>query len=320
MLLAFGFSVEAEQSGKVHRIFILRSGSPFPSRAAPGHEELLQGLRELGYIEGKNISIDYRYAESKPGPVSDLAGDLARLKVDVIVTSPGPQAVRAAQRASRTIPIVMTGTTADPVEAGFAVSLASPGGNITGLVSMSLQLDGKRLEMLKEVFPQISRVAIIAPRQPFSIALLKQWKKELDAVGQALGIQSVAVVRTEDIQSTFSVIRQGRHDALLVPSSPFTIAHRARIIEFASKRRLPSIFSRREFVEAGGLMSYAADQTDILRRAAIFVDKILKGAKPADLPIEQPTKFELVISLKTAKALGLKIPAHLLMAANKVIE
>jgi putative ABC transport system substrate-binding protein len=321
MLLAFGFSVEAEQSDKVHRIVILRSGSPSPSRAAPGHEELLQGLRDLGYVEGKNIYIDYRYANSKTGRASEVAEELARLKVDVIVTSPAPQAVRAAQRATRTIPIVMTGTTLDPIKAGFAVSLARPGGNITGLVSLSLQLTGKRLEILKELYPQISSVAIVVPPQAFfNDDLRKERKKELAAVGKALGIQSVAIVHSEDIDSMFSIISQERHDALLVPSSAFTIAHRARIIKFAAKRRLPSIYSRREFVEAGGLISYAADQTDIFRRAASYVDKILKGTKPADLPIEQPTKFELVINLKTAKSLGLKIPGHLLMAADKVIE
>jgi putative ABC transport system substrate-binding protein len=318
VLVVAGALAEAQPEKRVRRIGILRSGSASSLNSASQHEVLRQGLRELGYVEGKNLLIEYRYGENDPDRLSELARELVQLKVEVIVPSPGPRPVRAVQRATRTVPIVMTGTTVDPVKAGFAVSLARPGGNITGLVNLSLELDGKRLELIKEAFPQISRVAIIGPPQPSSI--VKERKSSLKAVRQTLGIASAVNVSSDDIENTFSNIIRDRYEALLVVSTWYAVAHRQRIIDFAAKRRLPAIYTRHTFVEAGGLMSYAADETDVFRRVATYVDKILKGSMPADLPIERPTKFELVINLKTAKQIGLTIPQSVLYRADKVIK
>jgi len=317
-LLAGPLPAEAQQTGKVYRIGILRSGSPSSKFYASQHKILRQDLRELGYMEGKNLLIEYRYAESKPERLPNLAAELVGLKVDVIFVSPGPPAIRAAQRATRTIPIVIPGTNIDPVAAGFVVSLARPGGNITGLVNFDAKLHGKRLELLKEAFPRISRVAILWP-----IRQQKQAMKEIEVVGRALGIQIQTVVasrRIEGIESTFAAISQGRPDGFLVASARSTLAHRGRIIDFAAKRRLPTIYARSRFVKTGGLMSYGANRADLWHRAATYVDKILKGSKPADLPVEQPRKFDLVINLKTAKKLGLTIPPTLLLQATKVIK
>ncbi len=242
--------------------------------------------------------------------------ELVRLKVDVIVTTGNPRAIRAAQRATRTIPIVMGGS-ADPVEAGFVMSLARPGGNITGISNLDWILNGKRLEILKEAFPRISRGAILWPP-----AVRDQHMKEVETAGQALGIQiqSVVVRRTNGIESALSAISRERPDGLIVPISSPNIRHRARIAEFTAKRRLPTIYGRSQFVKAGGLMSYGADRQHLFRRVATFVDKILKGAKPADLPVEQPTKFELIINLKAAKQIGFTIPPEVLFRADKVIK
>jgi putative ABC transport system substrate-binding protein len=278
---------------------------------------LRQGLRELGYVDGQNLVIEYRSAEGKPERRPEMAAELVRLKVDVIVTPGGPGVIRAAEGATRTIPIVIAGFRVDPVEAGFVVSLARPGGNITGLTNLDEQLHAKRLELLKEAFPRISRVAILWPPDQ-----QKQGMKELDAAGQALGIQirSLLARRLGDVESAFSAISQERPDGLLVGLSRLINRHRAQIVEFTAKRKLPTIYSQRRFVDAGGLMFYGVKVSDLFRRAATYVDKILKGAKPGDLPVERPTKFELVINLKTAKQLGLTIPPEILMRADRVIK
>jgi putative ABC transport system substrate-binding protein len=271
-------------------------------------------------MEGKNLLIEYRYAESKLNRLPDLAAELVRLKVDALVISPSPSTIRAALGATRTIPIVMFATPVDPVKAGFVESLTRPGGNLTGLVNLSSQLHAKRLELLKEAIPSISRVAII-----WNSSQKKQAIKEVKAAAQALGIQIQYLVVEDRIglaslESALSSISQERPHGLLVASMRTTLRHRARIIDFAAKRRLPTMYARTRFVDTGGLMSYDAARQDLIRRVVAYVDKILKGAKPADLPIEQPRKFELVINLKTAKQLGLTIPPEVLFRADKVIK
>ena len=316
-LLAAPLPTEAQQTNKVYRIGYLSSRPGLPATNSTVIA-LLQGLRELGYVEGQNLVLEYRYGKTKNRP--KLAADLVRLKVDVIVVPHGPPSILAAQGATRTIPIVLAGVHVDPAEAGFVDSLARPGGNITGLTNLGAQLHPKQLELLKEAFPRISSVALLWPR-PHK----KQAMKEVEAVGQALGIQIQSLVfsggsKLDDLESAFSAISQERTDGLLVVSFGFTLRHRARIIDFAAKRQLPTIYDRNIFVDAGGLMSYNADRKEMARRVATYVDKILKGAKPADLPVEQPTKFELVINLKTAKKLGLTIPPEVLYRADKVIK
>ncbi len=323
-LLAVPLPTEAQQAGKVYRIGWLGVGGPgslrrFKLKPSPQHIAFRQRLGELGYVEGQNLVIERRWAEGKLGRLPDLAAELVRLKVDVIVTSSAPPAIRAAQQTTRTVPIVMVGADVDPVEAGFVVSLARPGGNITGLTNFASRLHPKRLELLKEAFPRISRVAIL-----WSPAVRDQRMKEVETIGQALGIQIRSVVPTghalSDLESVFSTISRERPDGLLVVTSGLTIRYRARIAEFAIKKRLLTMYTRSRFVKAGGLMSYGTNRPDLYRRAATYVDKILKGAKPADLPVERPTKFELVINLKTAKQIGVTIPPTLLLQATKVIK
>ncbi len=316
-LLVGPLPAEAQQTGKVYRIGYLSSRPDLPATNSTVIA-LLQGLRELGYVEGQNLVLEYRSGKRKHRP--KMAADLVRLKVDVIVVPHGPPSIRAAQRATRTIPIVLAGVHVDPAEAGFVVSLARPGGNITGLTNLAAQLHPKQLELLKEAFPRISRVALLWPR-PHK----KQAMKEVEAVGQALGIQIQSLVVSgrstlDDLESAFSAISQERSDGLLVVSFGFTLRHRARIIDFAAKRQLPTIYDRNIFVDAGGLMSYNADRKDLVRRVATYVDKVLKGAKPGDLPVEQPTKFELIINLKTAKQIGVTISPAVLLQATKVIK
>ena len=316
-LLAGPLPAEAQQAGKVYRIgYLTTSGAGSPATNSM-YIALLQGLRELGYVEGQNLVIEYRSPKRKHR--FKTAAELARLKVDVIVTSPAPPWIRAAKRATRTIPIVMGGVHVDPVEAGIVASLARPGGNITGLTNLAAKLHAKQLELLKEAFPQISRVAILWPQQH-----QKHGMKEVEAVGQGLGIQIQSLVvtgrRLISLESAFSAISRERSDGLLVASSPSILASRARIIEFTAKRRLPTIYDSSLFLDAGGLMSYGADFQHLYRRVATYVEKILKGAKPADLPVEQPRKFDFVINLKTAKQLGLTIPPEVLYRATKVIK
>ncbi len=316
-LLAGPLPAEAQQAGKVYRIGYLGSRSPLPTTEIA----FWQGLHELGYVEGQNLIIEKRYAGFVKRPLGELADKLAaelvRLKVDVIVTSSAPPVIGAAQRATRTIPIVMGGVHVDPVEAGFVVSLARPGGNITGLTNLSLKLHPKRLELLREAFPRISRVAILWPPDHQKHAM-----KEILTEAQALGIQIQAVVvsGSKSVESAFSAISRERPDGLIVATTALIIRRRARIIEFTAKRRLPTIYAQRQFVDAGGLMSYGVKVRDLFRRAATYVDRILKGAKPGDLPVEQPTKFELIINLKTAKQLGITIPPEVLFRADKVIK
>jgi len=313
-LIAAPLPAEAQQVGKVHRIGYLS----FRWTKAQKHQmdAFKQGLSELGYVEGQNYVIEYRNAKGERERVPEVAAELVRLKVDVILTSPGRRPTHAAQQATRTIPIVMSGSRVDPVEAGYVDSLARPGGNMTGLADLRAELYGKRLELLKEAIPRISRVTMLLNR-----GQLKRWGKEIEAEGQALGIQVQSVrVRRNNIETTLSEISRKTEGLSVTAAGGASVSNRARIIDFAAERRLPAIYDRSRFVDAGGLMSYGTDILDLYRRAATYVDKILKGAKPADLPIERPKKFILAINLKTAKQLGITIPPTVLYQATKVIK
>ena len=306
---------EAQQPKKVYRIGFL--GGSSASAYARFIEAFRQGLRDLGYEDGQNITIDYRYGEGKRDRLPDLSAELVRLRVDVIVVS-GALAISALKNATKTIPIVMT-TVEDPVAQGFVASLARPGGNITGLTNLAPELSGKRLELLKETISKVSRVAVLwDPSTPGSAVTFK----ETQVVAPALSVQlqSLEVRNSNDFEGAFRAATTERAGALIVLQSLLTNAHRQRIVDLAVNNRLPAMYTQTEYVEVGGLMSYAPSYTDIYRRAAVYVDKILKGAKPADLPVEQPTKFELVINLKTAKQIGLTIPPNVLARADKVIK
>ena len=316
MLLAVGFSADAQQQGKVPRIGYLSAQSL--SAEASRLDGFRQALRELGHVEGKNIVIDYRFAEGKFGRLADLAAELVRLKVNVIVTGGSP-GTRAAQQATRTIPLVMT-LVGDPIE--FVASLAKPGGNITGLTQLAPQLSGKRLELLKEAFPKISRVAVFV-----DLAVTAQQRsrsfQETQLAAEALGIklQSLEIRGPDpDLDGAFRTATSERASALNILSGPVLFLRRKRVEDLAAKSRLPAIYPHTEFVEDGGLMFYGPDFFDLFRRAASYVDRILKGAKPGDLPVEQPTKFELIINLKTAKQIGLTIPPNVLARADRVIR
>ena len=307
--------VQAQQPAKVPRIGLL---SPFsPSGTSPWHQAFRQGLRDLGWVEGKNISIEYRYAEGRNDRLPDLAADLVRLKVDIIVASVSTDAL-AAQKATRAIPIVMA-SAGDPVSSGLVESLARPGGNITGLSQMAAELAGKRLELLKEMVPKLSRVAVLW--NPQGRSSTQSWN-ELQLPARQLGVQlqSLPVRSPNDFAKAFEDATRARAGALAIMPDPVFVTNLKRIADLAAKHRLASIFHLREFADAGGLVTYGIDRSDMFRRAATFVDKILKGAKPADLPVEQPTRFELVINMKTAKALGLTLPPSLLLRADQVIE
>ena len=316
-LAAWPLAAEAQQAGKVPRIGYLSWGS-LASGPNPYRDAFLQGLRERGLIEGQNIAIEYRSAEGRFDRLPDLAAELVLLKVDVIVTSTTP-AIQAAKQATSTIPIVMA-VAGDPVVTGLVASLARPGGNITGLSQLAPELAGKRLELLKETLPKLTRVAVLWNSS--STAMIHTFREAQVAV-EALGLklQSMEVQGDPaDFERVFLAITRERPDGLFVTLDPFTSLHRRRIVELAAKNRLPAMYASREFVDAGGLMAYGPSLPDMWRRSATFVDKILKGAKPSDLPIEQPTKFELVINLKTAKALGLTIPSSLLLRADQMIQ
>ena len=304
MLFALCSSAQAQQPKKVPRIGYLGGATASnPARI----DAFRQGLRELGYVEGKNISIEYRA----------LAADLVRLMVDVIVT-PGATATRAAKETTSTIPIVMA-QDPDPVATGFVASLARPGGNITGLSSLAPEISGKQLELLKEIVPRLSRVAVLwASSNPGNAQALREMERAAGVFGVKL--QSLDILAPKDIETAFRAASKERADAVLVLASGVAAAHRTEIAGLAIKSRLPAIYPRLEFVEDGGLMSYGASFTDMDRRAATFVDKILKGAKPADLPVEQPKKFEFIINLKAAKQIGLTIPPNVLARADKVIK
>ena len=288
-----------------------------PAASANRVKEFQQGLRELGYIEKKNIALDYRYADGKLDRLPALARELVQLKVDVIVTA-GGQATRAAKQATSTIPIVMTND-ADPVGSGFIASLARPGGNITGLSTLAPELGGKRLEILREIISKLSRVAVIGTStQPGHVQATKEL--ELAAKGFNLQLLQLDVLERKDIEPAFRAARKEQAEAALTLNSPVFNSHRTRIIELALKYRLPTMYDRIEFVEDGGLMTYGVNFNDLDRRAATYVDKILKGRKPADLPVEQPTKFEFIVNLKAAKQIGLTIPPNVLVRADRVIR
>ena len=317
VLVMTGALAQAQQSKRVPRIGYLASSQPALESARS--EAIRRALHELGYIEGQSIVIEYRYAEGKLDRLPELAAELVGLKVDLIVALGGSLPIRAARNATKTIPIVMGSTAIDPVEAGFVESLARPGGNVTGITNLSGNLGSKRLELLKEAVPKVFRIAVLHDGSRGSVFELKE---NLPLAARALGltIQPWEVRDADSFERVFAALSKERPDGIYVPVGPLMRDNRKKVAGFALKNRLPSVYSSREAVDAGGLMYYGADLVDIYRRAATYVDKILKGAKPADLPVEQPTMFELVINLKTAKALGLKIPAHLLMEANKVIE
>jgi putative ABC transport system substrate-binding protein len=308
--------VDAAQESKIAKIGVLIPATP----AATAHflEAFRQGLRELGHVEGKTFVLELRYAEARAERLPEFARHLVSLKVDVIMTGTD-LAIAAAKQQTHTIPIVMTSST-DPVGTGFVASLARPGGNVTGLSTISPELSGKRLELLKEAVPGLSRVAFLW--NPDVRGTVLDYKEtEGAARSLRLELQSVEVPRAEDLDRAFSAVTKQRAQALIVPApNPVLFANRGQIVGFAQRNRLPSIYAQKEYVEVGGLMSYGPSLPDMYRRAATFVDKILKGAKPADLPVEQPTRFELVVNLKAAKALGLTIPQSVLIRADRVIQ
>ena len=306
---------QAQHPTKIPRIGFLITSSP--SAIAPRMDAFRQGLRELGYVEDKNIVIERRHAEGQFDRLPALAAELVSLKVDVIISS-GPTATRSAKAATSTIPIVMTFDD-DPVGSGFVASLARPGGNITGLSTLSPEISGKQLELLKEIVPRLGRLAVIgtSTRQGTEQSL-----KELETAAAAFGVklQYLDIPNSKDIESAFRAAGKGRADAVIILQSPVFNSYRAQIANLALKSRLPAAYPRREFVEDGGLMSYGVSIDDLDRRTAGYVDKVLKGAKPADLPVEQPKKFELVINLTAAKQIGLTIPPNVLARADKVIK
>ncbi len=318
VILTAPLIAEAQQPKNVPRIGLLITNSR--SSESTSIEAFHRGLQELGYVEGQNIVIEYRYADGKLDQLPQFAAELVRLNVEVIVTSGSPP-THAAQQATKTIPIVMA-VVGDPIEAGFVASLAKPGGNITGLTVMSRQLSGKRLELLKEASPEISRVAVFVDgtltAQQLSASL-----QEAQLASQAVGItlQYLDVQGPNpDLDGAFSTATSQRAEALIIPPGPVLNLHKKRVVDLVAQSRLPAMYFTRGFVEAGGLMSYGPSPSDNWRRAATYVDKILKGTKPADLPVEQPMKFELVINLKTAKALGITMPPSLLLLADEVIQ
>ncbi len=314
-LVVAGAVAQAQQPKNIPRIGYLTSVSPATDSGR--REAFRQGLRELGYVEGKNIAIENRYAEGEFHRLPDLAGELVGLKVDVIVVSSMP-GVLAAKNATQIIPIIMTNV-GDPVGEGVVASLARPGGNVTGLTGVAPDLSGKRLELLKETIPRLSRVGVLWDPRTHAISVLF---KETQGAARPLDVQlqSLEVRQPEDFESAFKAAIEGRTDAVAVLQSGFITTHRKRIVELATKNRLPTMFGEGAHVESGGLMSYGPSYDDLFRRSAIFVDKILKGRKPADLPVEQPTKFELVINLKTAKQIGLTIPPNVLARADRIIR
>jgi putative ABC transport system substrate-binding protein len=310
-------AVEAQQPTKIPRVGFL-TGASLSSQSAR-NEAFRQGLRELGYVEGKNIVIEWRSYEGKMDRLPVLAAELVRLKVNVIVAG-GSSDIRAAKEATSTIPIVMLAGAGDAVASGFVASLARPGRNITGLSTLRPELSGKRLEILTETIPKLSRVAFIASSNNDDFS---QELKEIETAAGAFGLtlQHLDIKSAKDIEIAFQAANKGRAGAVLFRvAGPYAAARRPQIAEFAVKNRLPVIYESAEYVASGGLMSYGVSTTDVARRAAVYVDKILKGTKPADLPVEQPTKFEFIINLKTAKQIGLTIPPNVLARADKVIK
>ena len=317
-LLALGSLTEAQQPKKVPRIGYLSGQGPASDSTLS--EGIRLALRERGYIEGQNIAIEYRYAEGKRYRFPELAAELVRLKVDIILVSGGDLLIRPAMNASKTIPIVMTGAGLDPVKSGLIESIAHPGGNVTGITNLGWELGGKRLELFKEAVPKLVRLAVLyEPANPGSVLELKE-VLPVAARALKLTIQPWEVRGVDDFDRVFAALIKQRPDGLYVLAGPLMAASGKRIAGFALKNWLPSVYYHREAVDAGGLMYYGADLADSYRRVAYFVDRILKGAKPADLPVEQPMKFEFVINLKTAKQIGLTIPQWTLMKADRVIR
>jgi putative tryptophan/tyrosine transport system substrate-binding protein len=318
VLLAVGVIAEAQQPKKVPRIGYLSALDPASESIRT--EPFRLALRELGYIEGQNIAIEYRYGEGKRDRAPGLAADLVRLNVDTIVVAGGDTWIETAKNATKTIPIVMMGQGPDPIKAGFVESLARPGGNVTGLTNLSVQLGGKRLELLKEAVPKLARGAVLY--DPAIPAGVLDVKEVLPAAARALGltVRSWEVRAADGFDRVFATLGKQRPDGLYLPTGALIRDNAKRIADFALKSRLPSVYPYSEAVDAGGLMSYGADLAENYRRVAYYVDRILKGAKPADLPVEQPTKFELAINLKTAKQIGLTIPQSMLYRADKVIK
>ena len=306
------YPAAAQQLPEIRRIGILTPGG----KNMPRLEVFKHRLGELGWVEGRNIAFEYRWADGNDDRLPTLAAELVHINVDIIVATT-PRAANAARKLTKTIPMVVTGIPG-PGPYGLVESLGQPGGNVTGLSFMRPELGGKRLELLKEVIPGLSRVAVLSNVSNIGARQIK----EIEPVAQSLRLQLqiLNVKKTEEIENAFSLMARGKAGAITVLTQGMLVLNRKKIVELAAKSRLPAIYSAREYVEAGGLMCYGPDNTDLYRQAAIYVDKILKGIKPSDLPVEQPTKFELVINLKTAKTLGLKIPSKVLMWADQVIE
>jgi putative ABC transport system substrate-binding protein len=318
MLLALPFPARAQQPKKVPRIGYLSSGNPASESARS--EGIRLALRERGYIVGQNIAIEYRYAEGKVDRAPELAAELVRLKVDLILVGGGDEWIRAAKNATKTIPIIMAGQGFDPVDAGLIDSLARPGGNVTGITNLTMELGGKRLELLKEAVPKIARVAVLY--NPAGVASVRDVKEILPVAARALKltIQPWEVRGTDDFERVFAALSKQRPDGLTISTGPLMGFNSKRIAGFALKSRLPSMYGNRDAVDAGGLMYYGADQADGYRRVAYFVDRVLKGTKPADLPVEQPMRFELIVNLKTAKQIGVTVDPNLLARANRLIK
>ena len=321
LLVALGvllspLATEAQQPAKMPRIGYLGFGMSTPENAAV-YEPFRQGLRDLGYVEGQNVAIEWRFAEGRPERLPDLARELVRLKVDVIVV-PVTSAALAARNATRTIPIVMVAVP-DPIGAGLVQSLARPGGNVTGLSFLNPELSAKQLQLLKEVVPKVSRVAVL--QDPASVGH-RIILKEAEATARALGVelQILGARVPDDFDAAFAAMTRERAGALLVLAHPTFLLYRRRLADLAEKGRLPAMYGNTEHAEAGGLMAYAPSLADNFRRSAVYVDKILKGAKPSDLPVEQPTRFQLVVNLKAAQALGLTIPQSVLIRSDRVVQ
>ena len=316
LLVATPLAVEAQQSGKVPRLAVFWASTM--ASASSNDEAFKQGLRERGYVEGQNIVLERRYGDARVERMAEIAAELVRMKADVIVASSDP-AIAAIKRQTQSIPIVMVNSS-DPVGTGFVASLARPGGNITGTSSMSPELSAKRLELLREVIPGLSRLAVMW--NPDVRGALLDYKG-LEGPARSLGVQlqSIEVTHADDFARAFSAISDARAEALIVITpNPVAVANRGQFIGFVQRTRLPSVYGAQSYVDAGGLMAYGTNQTELWRRATTYVDKILKGAKPADLPVEQPTRFDLIINLKAAKAIGLTIPPSVLRRADRVIQ
>ena len=320
MLLAHGVAVAAQQpAAKVPRIGFLTTSSASNTETRLRHDAFRQALSDLGYVEGKNINIDYRYADGKLERLPELAEELVRLRVDVLVASNATVA-EAAKKSSATIPIVMAAS-GDPLGSGIVASLARPGGNVTGLYQYSPELVGKRLELLKEVLAKVTRFAFLNSAD--GTAARSGFEDQGKIAAKTLGVQFQLVevkAPNPDLEGAFRVMVKDRIGALIISSAPLISFHRKWILELVEKNRIPAVYPDQEWATAGGLMSYGANIVDLYRRAAVYVDKILKGAKPADLPVEQPTKFEFIVNLKTAKQIGLTIPPNVLARADKVIK